>query len=80
MVFIKYCVFFKILKYIPNSGLSRFTLGVSVCTQWQVKHRRCSRTFRVQKKTQHFKKNTIFNEHPVTAVCYTAILCVRHGA
>ena len=31
-------VFFsKILKYIPDSGLSRFPLGVSVCTQWQVK-------------------------------------------
>ena len=25
--------FFKILKYIPYSGLSRFPLGVSVCTQ-----------------------------------------------
>ena len=30
-VFIKYCVFSKILKYIPDSGLSRFLLGVSVC-------------------------------------------------
>ena len=44
-VFIKYCVFSKILKYIPDSGLSRFPLGVSVCcTQWQVKHQCCSRT------------------------------------
>ena len=32
-VFIKYCVFSKILKYIPDSGLSRIPLGVSVCTQ-----------------------------------------------
>ena len=37
---IKYCVFSKILKYIPDSGLSRFPLGVSVCTQWQVKAQR----------------------------------------
>ena len=34
-VFIKNCVISKILKYISNSGLSRFPLGVSVCTQWQ---------------------------------------------
>ena len=27
-VFIKYCVFSKILKYIPDSDLSRFFLGV----------------------------------------------------
>ena len=26
-------VFSKILKYIPDSGLSQFPLGVSVCTQ-----------------------------------------------
>ena len=35
-VFIKYCVFWRILKYIPDSDLSRFPLGISVCTQWQV--------------------------------------------
>ena len=28
-VFIKYCVFSKVLKYIPDSGLSRFPLVVS---------------------------------------------------
>ena len=32
----------KILKYIPDTGLSRFPLGVIVCTQWQVKHQSCS--------------------------------------
>ena len=32
MVFIKYCIFFLILKYILHSGLSRFPLGVRVCT------------------------------------------------
>ena len=31
-VFIKYCVFSKILKYIQDSGLSRFPLVVSVYT------------------------------------------------
>ena len=31
-VFIKYCVFPEIFKYIPDSGLFRFPLGVSVCT------------------------------------------------
>ena len=30
--FIKYCVFFRIFKNIPNSGLSLFSHGVSVCT------------------------------------------------
>ena len=34
-VFIKYCVLSKILKYIPDSGLSRFSLEAvfCVCTQ-----------------------------------------------
>ena len=32
-VFIKYCVISKILKYVPDSGLSRFLLSVSVCVQ-----------------------------------------------
>ena len=30
-VFIEYGVLLKILKYIPDSGLSRFPLVVSVC-------------------------------------------------
>ena len=30
-MFIKYCVFLRISKYISDSGLSRFPLGVSVC-------------------------------------------------
>ena len=65
-MFIKYCVFSKILKYIPDSGLSRFPLIVSVCTHTrQVDHQRCSRTCRVQKNHNIFRKNTIFNEQPV---------------
>ena len=51
---------FNIFKYIPDSGLSRFFLGVytalhSWTTTWQVEHQRCSRTGRVKKKSQHFK-------------------------
>ena len=67
-VFIKYCVFSKILKYIPDSALSWFPLSVSVCTQWQVKNQRCSRTCRVQKNHNILRKNTIFNEHPVSFI------------
>ena len=77
-VFIKNCVFSKILKYIPDSGLSRFPLGVNECTQWQVKHQCCSsRTCRVQKNHNILGKNTIFNEHPV----YEEVGCgvrIRH--
>ena len=47
----------KILKYIPDSGLSRSTHGVSVCTQCLVKHRRCSRTWR---ETQYLM-NTLYS-------------------
>ena len=60
------CVLSKFLRYIPDSSLSRFPLGISVCTQWQVKHQRWSRTCRVQKNHNILRKNTIFNEHPVT--------------
>ena len=75
-MFIKYCVFSKILKYIPDSGLSlslsRFFLGVYTglhawTTKWQVEDQRCSRTGRVKKNHNILRKNTIFNEHPV---CY----------
>ena len=50
-VFIKYCVFSNILKYIPDSGLSRFPLDVSVCTQWH-----CSKIYRVQKNHNILRK------------------------
>ena len=62
-VFIKNCVFSKILKYIPDSGLSRLPLGVSVCTQWKVKHQHLRRTGR--KNHNILRKNTILNKHPV---------------
>ena len=52
-VFIKYCVFSKILKYIPDSGLFLFSLSVCAHTR-QVEHTRCSRTGRVQ----NFKEKT----------------------
>ena len=68
--------FSEILKYIPDSGLSRFPLGVSVYTQCQVKHKqRYSRTCRVQKNHKILRKNTLFNEHPVVAdTCVDLIL------
>ena len=69
-------VFFsKILKYIPDSVLSRFPLGVSVCTHIrQVEHQRCTRTGRVQKnhkikeKTQYLM-NTLYLPSCVSVVC-----------
>ena len=65
-VFIKYCVFFRIFENIPESDLSLFSLGVSVCIHTrQVENQRCSRTGRVQKNHKILRKNTIFNEHPV---------------
>ena len=50
-------VFFsKILKYIPDSGLSRFPLGVSVCAQWQVKPQRLQQNWHSSEKSQHLRK------------------------
>ena len=50
--------FSKILKYIPDSGPSRFPLGVSVCTQWQVKTQRLPQNLQSSEKSQHFKEKT----------------------
>ena len=62
----KILCFFEDSNYILDSGLSRSPLGVSVCTQWQVKHQRCSsRTCIVKKNHNILRKNTISNEHPV---------------
>ena len=61
-VFIKYCGFFsKISKYIPDSGLSRFFLGVynglhAWTTKWQVEDRCCSRTGKVKKSHNILRK------------------------
>ena len=59
-VYIKYCVFSKILEYIPDSALSRFPLGVSVCTQWQVKPQRLQQNCKGSGKSQHFKEKHNF--------------------
>ena len=63
IVFIKYCGFFsKILKYILDSGLSRFFLGVYTgfhawATKWQEENQRYSRTYgRVQKSHNILRK------------------------
>ena len=54
-------VFFtKILDY---SGLLPFSVFSHTR---QVEHQRCSRTGRVQKNHKILRKNTIFNEHPVS--------------
>ena len=51
-------VFFRFFKNISNSGLSLFSLGVSVCTHTrQVEHQSCSRTGRVKNNTK-FKDRT----------------------
>ena len=57
----------------PDSGLSRFPLGVSECTQWQVEHQRCSRTGRVQKNKKKLRKNTTSNEHPMNDTVRTVL-------
>ena len=56
-VFIKYCVFSKKFQIIPDSGLSLFSLCVSVCKHTrQVEYQRCSRTGRVKKNHKTFRK------------------------
>ena len=63
---IKYCVFFEVSKFIPDTGLSSFSVGVSVCTHTrQVEHQGCSRTGRVQKIQKNLRKKTLFDQHPV---------------
>ena len=65
-MFIKYCAFTNILKYISDSGLSRFSLGVSVLTQWQIKTPALQQNLQRSEISQHLRKNQIFNEHPVS--------------
>ena len=46
-------------KIFPNSGLSMFSLGVSVCTHTrQVEHQQCSRNGRVQNYHKILRKKT----------------------
>ena len=60
-------VFFEDFKI--HSGLWPFSVSprCQLCTQWQIKHQRCSRTGRV-KKNHNILKNTIFNAHPALDV------------
>ena len=60
-----HCVFSKILNYILDSGLSRFSLGFSECTQLQVKHQQ---NFQSSEKSEYYKE--ISNEHPVLPIKY----------
>ena len=51
--------FFRFLKNIPDSGLSLFSLGISVCTHTkQVENQRCNRTGRVRKNHKILRKKT----------------------
>ena len=59
-VFIRYCVFSKSLKYILDSGLSRFPLGFSLCTQWQVKLQRLQQNLHSSEKSQNFKEKDFY--------------------
>ena len=61
-MYIKYCVFSKILEYIPDFGLSLFPLGVRACTQCVHNGSAAADHVELRKITS---KNTIFNEHPV---------------
>ena len=68
-VLIKYCVFSKISKYIPDSGLSRlctldFMLGPLNGRQ---KTSAAAELAELRKITTFKGKNTIFNEHPVSS-------------
>ena len=55
-MFIKYCVFSELLKILRTL----FSLGVSVCTHTrQVEHQRCSRTGRVQKNHNIWRKRPV---------------------
>ena len=58
--------FSKILKYIPDSGLSRFPLSVSVSVYTMTGQTPAlQQNLQSSEKSQYFKENTIFNEHPV---------------
>ena len=60
-------VFFSnVLKYIPDSGHSRFFLGVSVSGTMAGQTPALQQDWQSSEKSQHFKENTIFNEHPVS--------------
>ena len=68
--------FFGWFWHIPDSCLSLFSLGVSVCTHtMQCEHQRCNRTGRVQKNHKISRKNTIFNEH--WTPCTFLVTCVK---
>jgi len=74
------CVYSKKYFNIPDSGLSLFSLGVSVCTHTrQLEHQRCSRNGRVQKNHNILRKTTIFNEHPVLILLYGSMTSLWPG-
>ena len=63
-VFIKY--FLKILRYILDSGLSRFPIDVSVYVHNGRSNTSAAAELAEFRKNHNIlRKNTIFNEHPV---------------
>ena len=62
---LKYYVFFGDLRIYSTLASLGFP---SVCTQWQVKTQRLQQNWQMSEKSQHFKENAIFNEHPVYEV------------
>ena len=58
--------FFRRFYNIPDSCLSLFALGVSVCTHTrQVEHQTCSRTGRVKKNHKNLRKKTQYLMNPI---------------
>ena len=65
-VFIKYCVLSEILKYVPDSGLYRFPLSVSVCVHNGRSNTSAAAELAELRKNHNIvRKNTIFNQHHV---------------
>ena len=52
-VFIKYCGFSKILRYIPDSGLSQFSFGVTMAGQTTALQQQ---NLQSSEKSQHFEE------------------------
>ena len=67
-VFIKYCVFSKILKYIPDSGLSQFPPRCECVYTMASQTPTLQQNWQSSEKSQYHRKNTISNEHPVFVI------------
>ena len=57
-MFIKYCVFSEVFKNIPDSGLSLFSLGVSVYAHQTGRKPALQQNWQSSEKSQNFKEKT----------------------